>query len=613
MKVEQTKAKKSFIHADEQDEESKGKFTMSDLASLKRILYFAKKFKRGLITGLFLLLMSSLFSLGSARLMGALVEKGLIPYDLGASFRFSSIIILLEFFSLTSMWMGRKYLCLNSSLTILEIRKVIFNHLQGLPIGFYDRQPLGRIVTRVTHDIEGMEEFFTATLGRIINALFIAFMALIAMLVTDLKLGFILALSVAPAFYFVFITRSFVKKVNRNLSKTNSAVNSKLSELLNGMEVIRSNGLEDWSKKEYDEYVDEYKASHLKANTLYGWTRPFVAFLCSLPIIILVWFGGQKVIMGTMSVGLFVTFIRYCERFFNPIMTIAREVHVIQQAFTSIERVSSFLEHESEDYTLGKDGELSFNNLKGNIAFKNLWMSYNTSSERDESWVLNNLNFEVMAGQKVGLVGTTGCGKTTTVSLLSRLYEFQKGELLIDGYDIRRYQRAFLRNNIGFVSQDAIIFRGTFRENLTIKSKINDEDILKACNVTGLDRIMKEGGWTLDALIFEGGENLSVGERQLLSLTRVLLKNPSILILDEATANIDPWFEMIIHQAVDRVMEGRTCLIIAHRLSTLEQCDRILVFDKGRLMEEGSQKDLENQRGLFYQLQQASTKENLLS
>lgn len=602
------KRKKSFLLADEQSEEGIKKFSLSDIASFKKILSYAHKFKFGLGFGLILLLGSSLLSLGSARMMGFLVEKGLVPKDSQTSLYFAFAVIGFEFFSLGFMWGGRRLLSLNSSLTVLEIRKAIFDHLQALPIGFYDRQPQGRIVTRVTHDVEGIEEFFTATMGRVLNSVFMATMAMIAMLMTDFKLGLILVVSVIPAILFVYYTRNYVRKVNRKLSRTNSALNAKLSEFLNGMEVIRTYGLETWSKEQYDDFVDDYRTSHLKANTLYGWTRPLVAFLCSTPLVGLVWFGGKEVLAGTMSVGLFVTFIRYCERFFNPIMTIAREVHVIQQAFTSAERVASFLSHEEEDKVLGDDGRLAPKKVEGNLEFKDVWMAYDYKPGK-ENWVLKGLNFQIKRGEKIGLVGTTGCGKTTTVSLLSRLYEYQKGDILLDGHSLRHFNRSFLRNRIGFVSQDAIIFRGSLRQNLSTDNSIPDDQILYACEVTGLARVMHMGGWTLESEIYEGGANLSVGERQLLSLTRVLIKNPNILILDEATANIDPWFEKIIHQAVDRVMEGRTCLMIAHRLSTLDHCDRILVFEQGKLVEEGSRAQLEAMKGHFYQLHQAGEAE----
>ncbi len=606
-KSRKVKVKKSFLLADEQDESSLKKFSLSDLASFKKLMVYARPYRKGIILGLALIMGSSFCALYSARLMGKLVELGLIPGDKSVSYNFALSIILMEVISLIFMWYGRKLISLNSGLSIFSVRLALFEHLQKLPIGFYDRQPQGRVVTRVTHDVEGIEEFFTGSLGRLLNSAFMAMLAIIAMVVTDFKLGMILIISIIPSLFFIYATRGWIRSANRRLSKSSSMLNAKLSEFINGLDVIRSYGLEDWSQQQYDHQVEEYRVGHLKANALYGWTRPLVSLLCNAPLIVLVWYGGRDVMSGAMEVGLFVTFVRYCERFYMPIMNLAREVHVIQQAFTSTERVASFLAHEEETTVLGEDGKLTPSNFTGNIDFKDLWMAYN-----DENWVLKGLNFRINAGEKVGLVGTTGCGKTTTVSLLSRLYEFQKGELLIDGIDIRSFERSSLRRNIGFVGQDAILFRGTLRENLTINESLSDEEIKKSCDVTGLSKAMALNGHDLDAQVYDGGANFSVGERQLIALTRVLINNPSILILDEATANIDPWYESLIHKAVDIVMEERTCLIIAHRLATLESCDQIMVFDSGRLMEKGTGAELMASKGHYFKLHDAQNIQQIL-
>jgi len=310
------------------------------------------------------------------------------------------------------------------------------------------------------------------------------------------------------------------------------------------------------------------------------------AFFVSLPLVGLVGFGGVQVIQGTMGIGLFVTFVRYCERFFTPILMLAREVHTIQQAFTSAERVSVFLKEHTEDDVLGESSVDDFSIDKGHLIFDDVWMSY-----QEKDWILKGLSFEIKPGQTVGLLGTTGCGKTTTVSLLSRLYDYQKGEITIDGLDLKTLNRNNLRQMIGFVSQDVIVFRGTLRENLTA-DELTDEIILQACTDTGLKELMDKTGLHLDSMIFEGGSNLSSGERQLLSLTRVLLRDPKLMILDEATANIDPYYEKIIHEAVHRLMKDRTCLIIAHRLETILNCEKLLIFKAGRLIEQGSPKEL---------------------
>ncbi len=594
------KVDKSFMLADEQDDNSLKSFSLSDINSFKRLLVFASEYKKGIITGLALIMGSSLCALFSARLMGKLVEEGLIPAAADKSYRFALMILGLEVISLFFMWLGRRLISLNSGLSIYSVRLALFHHLQKLPIGFYDRQPQGRVVTRVTHDVEGIENFFTGSLGRLLNSAFMATLAIVAMLVTDLKLGSVLILSIIPSIFFIYATRGVVRTANRRLSKASSMLNAKLAEFISGIDVIRSYGLEDWSMQQYDHQVEEYRTGHLKANFLYGWTRPLVSLLCNAPLLVLVWFGGTRVMEGTMEVGLFVTFIRYTERFYMPIMNLAREVHVIQQAFTSTERVASFLNHEEEDILLGRDGDIVAQHFEGKIEFKDLWMAYN-----EENWVLKGIDFTIEAGQKIGLVGTTGCGKTTTVSLLSRLYEFQKGELLIDGKDIRSYTRNSLRSNIGFVGQDAILFRGTLRENLTVEASLSDDDIIRACEITGLKQAMLANEHGLDAQVYDAGANLSVGERQLVALTRVLINNPSILILDEATANIDPWYESLIHKAVDAVMNNRTCLIIAHRLATLESCDQILVFDQGKLVEKGAKQELFASKGHFFNLHNA--------
>lgn len=598
---------KQFMQADEQDDTQISKNKIGDWKSFIELILYAKKYKYKFIIAFLLISTSGALAVYSAKIMGKLVEDGLLKKDLDDSILYAGMILFLEVGSIFIYWFGRKILTNSASKTIYDIRARLFDHLQHLPLGFYDRQPQGRIIVRITHDVEGIEDFFTNSLGRLLNAGIMSTMAMTAMLITDFKLGATLFASMVPAVFFIYFTRERVRKANRRMSKLSAALNSKLAEFLNGLEVIRSFGLEKWSKQEYDKAVDEHFDSQLKANWLFGLTRPFVSLLCSLPLVGLVWFGGEKVLAGAMTVGLFVTFIRYCERFFQPIMTLAREVHVIQQAFTSSERVMTFLKQSTEEIELGEDGEVSKSTnenlghaLKGKIDFKDVWMGYN-----DDEMVLKGLGFSIAPGEKIGLVGTTGCGKTTTVSLLSRLYDFNSGDITIDDVSIREYQRDFLRAQVGFVSQDAIIFRGSLRENLTADDNLTEEDLINACEQTGLLQVMQSNAMSFESEILEGGSNLSVGERQLVSLTRVLLKNPSILVLDEATANIDPYFEQIIHKAVDKIMENRTCLIIAHRLATLEHCDRILVFESGVLVEEGSKDELYQKKGTFFNLQNA--------
>lgn len=601
-KEEQKIKKKSFLAADEQDDSVIDENRIGDFAAFISLFKYAKGYYGKLSFGLSFIIISSFTYILGARLLGQLVDKGFKAKDMDESIKYASIILFLELFAIMIAWQGRKLISFSTSMTIFNIRAKLFSHLQHLPLSFYDRQPQGRIVTRITHDVEGIEQFFSNSLGRLINSATTASMAMIAMVVTYPKLGAILITSMIPAVLFIFFTRELVRTTNRRMSSKSSGCNAKLSEFLNGLEVIRAFGMEKWANEKYDEAIDEHQHSQLTANNLFAWSRPFISFLCTLPLVGLVWFGGQSLLAGAITVGIFVAYIRYCERFFMPIMTLAREIHVIQQAFTSAERVATFLSHETEVASLGEDGEYrgAPGSLKGEITFDKVGMYYNK-----EQWVLDDLSFKINSGEKIGLVGTTGCGKTTTVSLLSRLYEFQAGDIFLDGRSVRNYERNFLREQIGFVSQDVIIFRGSLRQNLTTDEELKDETILECCKSTGLFKVMTDTGLTLESEILEGGSNLSIGERQLVALTRVLVRNPSVLVLDEATANIDPGYEEIIHDSVEKAMEGRTCLIIAHRLDTLKACDRILVFEKGQLIEEGSEEELQSMKGHFYKLQNA--------
>lgn len=597
----------SYFIADDQDEELIHERGLDDLHSFRALYKYANPHIYELSFALGLIFVSSLLAVISAKFIGDLIERGLLKEDLKRSIIYAAIVVVLESLSIFLTWNGRKKLGNTSSLIIFKIRQNLFSKLQVLPMKYFDRQPQGRIVTRVTHDVEGIEEFFTSGLGNMVSAFMMTLLALSAMLFSNLKLGLIMTLSIIPAVIVVIWTKNVLRDSNRRVSKFSSSVNSKLSEYINGLETIRSFGLENWTMEKYNRAVDDYLFAQLRGNLLFAWSMPLVSFLATLPLIGLVWFGGRGVIEGTYSVGLFVAFVRYFERFFNPMMLLSREIHIVQQAFNSIERVMSFLNEADEDQSLKSKGALTFNHFEGDIKYIDVSMSYDNETSSSHRMVLNHLNFHILPGEKIGLVGKTGCGKSSTIALLARLYEFQNGEILIDDIPIRNIDRNNLRDKIGFVSQEVVIFNGTLRENLSSNRAIDDQVLLDAAKETGLVRALVKEGFDLNMSIVEGGSNLSVGQRQLISLTRVLLKRPSILVLDEATANIDPFFEELIHQAVMKMMEGRTCLIIAHRLDTLKQCHRVFVFKEGKIVEEGPLHDLINCRGEFYNLHHAQS------
>jgi ABC-type multidrug transport system fused ATPase/permease subunit len=595
------KKQKNFLTDDDQDESRISEKSISDKKSFATLVRFASPYRVSIGFALFLMFMSSLTAIVSSKLLGDLIEKGLVAKNLNTSIYYSLLIIGLEITSIYFIWIGRKKLAIAASAVIFTMRKELFAKLQVLPLKYYDRQPQGRIVTRITHDVEGIEDFFTSSLGNLISASMMTVFAMAAMLLSDFKLGLVMVISIIPSLVLMFKTKDFLKNSNRRVSKYSSAINAKLSEFVSGISVIRSFGLETWSMEEFSKTVDRYLVAQLRGNFLFAWSMPLVSLCASIPLIGLVWFGGIKILNGALSLGVFISFVRYFERFFNPLMLLSREIHVVQQAFTNTERVISFLCENDEDVALKNNGKMKPAHFLGDIKFENVYMSYS----ENENWVLKDLSFHILPGEKIGLVGKTGCGKSSTVSLLSRLYEFQQGEIYIDDIPIRNFDRHNLRSQIGFVSQDAIIFKGTLRENLSSDSKLSDQELIDASQNTGLVRALSREGFNLDMEILEGGTNLSVGERQLVSLTRVLINNPSLLILDEATANIDPFCEEIIHAAVMNAMKDRTCLIIAHRLDTLKEVDRIFVFSEGQLIESGTLDDLHHRGEHFFKLHYA--------
>lgn len=533
-------------------------------------------------SALALLFASATFTLLTGLTIAHLIEQGLVQRDLTACIVPAALTIGLEMIALLAGYRGRTILADVTSRAILRIRESLFHHIHRLPLSYYDRQPLGRTVTRISHDVESLETFFSGSLSRLILTSIFVVLSLVAMLATDFALGSLLVSLALPAVIIVTATRHRARDLNRQMSRMNSGINARLAEYLNGVSVIRSFGLERWSADEFRRSVTTYLETCISTNRFYSWLRPISELLCQLPLVGLLWFGGHAVHDGTLTLGIFVAFVRYCQRFSGPITELSREVQAIQEALTTCERVGTFLNAPTEETELGPDGDLSADGLSGSVEFRNVSMGYSPTEQ-----ILFDLSFAIAAGSSVGLAGPTGSGKTSTVSLLARLYEFQAGEILIDGMPIRSFCRASLRNAIGFVSQDVIIIAGTIAENIASGREIPRPTIESAAIRTGLLDVLTRSGRTLESTVLDRGADLSEGERQLIALTRVLATAPTILILDEATAHIDPDLEAIVHRAIETVMTGRTCFIIAHRLQTLKNCDHVLVFDKGRLVEQG--------------------------
>lgn len=529
--------------------------------------------------------------MGSARLLGAFIEGVKGSPSSVELMQIGVAVLALEILSVICQYLGRVGLAVATNRIVLMLRQDLFRKLTQLPMTYFDAQPLGRTITRLTSDVEGIEEFFGGTLARLLTAVLNIGIVFVAMVFTDLRFGLIVVASSLPAIGFTVVMRGPVRDWLRISKRRAAHTNAMLAEFLHGLGIIKVFGLEKWSMQRFDKAANDLYRAGLGLLNWNSFVRPIAMLLCTFPLLIILWVGGKEVLAGGMSIGLVVAFVRFSERFSQPIRVVSQEVQVIQEALTSSERVRHLLLETEENTAMGADGTKQLV-MSGKVEFKNVHMEYGPGKPE----ILKGISFCAQAGEKVALVGATGSGKTTTLSLLPRLYEFSTGEILVDEVNIRELTRKGLRLQLGMVTQDVVIFRGSLRDNLRGACEnweaIDDKTILAACGQSGLLDLVGKSKDGLDIFIYEGGENLSMGERQLVAFTRMLIRNPAILILDEATANVDEHCEQLIQRATYEALKNRTCFVIAHRLSTILQCDRILVFRHGLIIEQGTHTEL---------------------
>jgi ATP-binding cassette subfamily B protein len=486
---------------------------------------------------------------------------------------------------------------------IYDLRLELFDHLQRLPIAFFDRNPVGRLVVRVTNDVESLNELFTSGLVEFAADLLLLVGVVVMMLLTHWKLALV-TLAVTPLVLLLTLAfRGFARERYRDMRRKIARLNSNLNESVNGMRTIQTFGREKACLDRFKTYNAEYRDSAIGAIFAYSLFYPGIEVLSYLVLGLLVWYGGMSLLGGSLTFGTFMAIWYYAHKFFMPVREIAEKYNILQAAMAASERVFEVLDTPPETPGVSPAGP-AVPRFRGSIAFEHVSFSYDGRTP-----VLEDLSFTVEPGRSLAVVGLTGAGKTTIINLLLRFYEPQAGVIRVDGRDLREFDRRTLRRQMGLVLQDVFLFAGSVEDNIRLgERELSRERILEAARAVNADRLIAKLPKGLETDVLERGAALSTGERQLLSFARALAFDPAILVLDEATSSVDAQTEQLIQEGLLRLMRGRTSIVIAHRLSTIQHSDRILVLHRGRSREEGTHAELLRQDGLYrklFRLQQA--------
>ncbi|MFZ5815954.1 MAG: ABC transporter ATP-binding protein [Bacillota bacterium] len=479
---------------------------------------------------------------------------------------------------------------------IYAIRRQVFGHLQRLHLQFFDANPAGRLVTRVTNDTETLNEMYTSVLVNLFRDLFMLVGAAAIMLNTHLELALV-SLALVPLV--AYVTRLVAVKARnawREVRVRLARINAFLAEHINGMKVVQLFAREAKTYAEFKQENDEYNAASWKQLMVWAVFRPILDVLAHASITLVLWYGGLRAIEGDVTPGIVFLFVSLTRQFFEPLMQLAEKFNILQSAMASSERLFKLL--DTEPAIVDPPNPRPLGPVTGRVEFRNVWFAYN-----QEEWVLKDVSFEARPGQTIAFVGHTGAGKSSIINLLSRFYDVQKGEVLVNGINVKELSTAELRRAIGLVAQDVFLFTGDIKSNIRLGNEaISDERLREAAVTVGADEFIQSLQAGYDEPVVERGATLSAGQRQLISFARALAFDPPILVLDEATASVDSETEAVIQRALRRLTQGRTTFIVAHRLSTIQHADQIIVLHKGRIHEQGTHEQLLAKQGLYYKL-----------
>ena len=485
---------------------------------------------------------------------------------------------------------------------IYDLRQHIFKHLQKLSLSFYDNNSVGKLVTRVTNDTETLNEMYTSVLVNLFKDVFMLIGIIVIMFRIHVMLALISLVTLPIILITTVIFRIYARNAYRMVRTQLSKINAFLSEHISGMKIIQIFHQEKNKQEEFDAANTGYYHAALREMKIFAIFRPVIEFLFSIALSLILWYGGGQYIRGVLEFGVLYAFISYVEMFFQPINDLTEKYNIMQSAMASSEKIFYLLDQES--IIPEPENPIPLKSVTGRITFENVWFAY-----VKDDWVLKDVSFAIEPGETAAFVGATGAGKTSIISLMSRFYDIQKGTIKIDDIPIHQISKDELRRNIGVVLQDVFLFTGDIEYNIRLNNKdISREKVAEIASYVNADKFIDKLPNGYDEKVMERGSTLSSGQRQLLAFARALAFDPAILVLDEATANIDTETEALIQDALLKLVKGRTTIAVAHRLSTIQHADKIIVLHKGRVREMGNHQELLAKRGLYHQLYQLQYK-----
>ena len=584
-----------------------------DFRVTMRLLGYLKPYWKMAAVALVLTVVANILLSMQPRFTQQAVDNYIVPKQIEGIGLFAFAFFALFLFRFLFSYIQEILLNIVGQRVMFDLRTQIYTKLQEQEVAYYDKHPVGRIITRITGDVDALNELFTSGVIDVLGDLVIIFAIVAQMFWYSWKFALVSLVTVPLLFA---ATNWFRKRARYGFDavRTRTAkLNAFLQEHISGAQTVQLFNAEAKTQKRFHDINDDYRNANIETIYYYSIFYPLVDFIGAIGVSLVIWFGGYQILTGVLvngellKIGIVIAFVQYSQMLFQPIRDLSDKFNVLQAAIVASHRIFVLLdlpvkiETPKEPLKIGK--------AVGRIEFQNVWFAY-----KKEDWILKDVSFTVNAGESIALVGATGSGKTTVTNLLMRFYDVQKGKILLDGVDLRDWDLQSLRENFAVVLQDVFLFSGSIADNIRLGNKaIDDERIVWAAKEVHADEFVRkiEGGY--QSAVKERGAGLSVGQKQLISFARALAFDPKILILDEATSSIDTETEQLIQQAVDRVMQERTSLVVAHRLSTVQKCDRILVFHHGELREAGTHNELLVERGLYwrlYQLQYADEKPN---